>query len=127
MPTPPTKQSVSRGPNGGKRIYAGRKKGSVNKLNKLIREKVAQSGLTPLEVMQQVYTKFYQEAERLAPGEAKLALYDRAVAVAHKAAPYMHGTVQPVQHNGSQAQTITHEHHVVVDPGEAYLKLVKGA
>lgn len=103
------KQSVSIKNRGGHRPGAGRKKGVPNKMTAEVRKRVLASGKTPLEVLQYVYEKILEAAEKMAPDAFlvvdsqvvdRLTLFERAAEVADKAAPYMHARLQAIEHKG---------------------------
>jgi hypothetical protein len=72
-------------PRGGRRPGAGRKPGSKTMKTREVADRLAQGGVTPLEVMLSVMRRHYG-AER----------FDEAVAVARDAAPYVHPRVGPL-------------------------------
>lgn len=74
---------------GGKRAGAGRKPGSKNVLSREIADRAAKEGITPLEVMLKAMRLHVVQNE-----------WDRAAAIAERAAPYMHPRLQAVQHSG---------------------------
>jgi hypothetical protein len=77
-------------PRGGKRSGAGRKKGSLSKKTRAITARAAEEGITPLEVMLKTMRSAWARASR--NGETVTRFKDAliAVAIAEKAAPYVH-------------------------------------
>lgn len=76
------KKSTGRG---GRRPGAGRKPGAVTKKTREIAEKVAESGLTPLEVMIDAMLFLRDAGER-----------EKAASIAKDAAPYVHARLSSV-------------------------------
>lgn len=83
---------------GGARPGAGRKPGSKSKLNREIAEKVAATGITPLEIIVEAMRDAYKKDGAAA-----------AVPYAEKAAPYMHARIAAVEVSGEVRATITDE------------------
>jgi hypothetical protein len=85
-------------PRGGNRSGAGRKKGSLNLKTRVIAERAAAEGVTPLEVMLRTMRSAWARAS--SNGEAvtnfKEALI--AAAMAEKAAPYVHPRLAAQKH-----------------------------
>ncbi len=107
--SPFEKQSKFFKTRGGHRRGAGRKKGVSNKITTEVRQRILSSGKTPLEVLQYVYGKILEAADRMKPEEFhavdsqvvdQLTLLERAAKVADKAAPYMHAQLQAIEHTG---------------------------
>lgn len=124
-------------PRGGRRINAGRKKGSLQKRTRKIAEKAIEKGETPLEVMLENMKHFVQvarDAEAVLSGltyeefmgkagmnitaeeqfaallaEVKKTAGFRQLAqdAAKDAAPYVHPRLAAVEHSGNVA--LTHE------------------
>lgn len=74
-------------PRGGKRPGAGRKQGAATKRTRGIADRLAQTGLTPLEVMLKAMQERYDARD-----------YDRAAHFAEKAAPYLHPRLSSVEY-----------------------------
>lgn len=109
MSTKPINKPKKTGTRGGKRPGAGRKTGSKNVITEAIRQKLVQTGLTPLEVMHQAMWEFVAAAEKIPLGDSKLIdgkvvtrlnLLERATEIAAKAAPYSHSKLQTIEHKG---------------------------
>jgi hypothetical protein len=77
-------------PRGGKRSGAGRKKGSLSKKTRAIAVRAAEEGITPIEVMIKTMRSAWARASR--NGDTVTSFKDAliAVAIAEKAAPYVH-------------------------------------
>jgi hypothetical protein len=107
---------------GGKRVGAGRKKGALTKRTRLIAEKAAEQGITPLEVMlgnMQHYQKLAENAESalaelsadkiagmepdeqfkylLAEVKKAVGLRNMAQECARDAAPYLHPRLASIE------------------------------
>lgn len=78
--------------NGGKREGAGRKKGSPNKKTVVIQEKVAETGLTPLEVMLDIMRNTTDDRLRLT--------------AAQSAAPYVHAKLSSIELTGKDGGAV---------------------
>jgi hypothetical protein len=78
--------------NGGKREGAGRKKGVPNKKTVEIQEKVAETGLTPLEVMLDIMRNTGDDRMRLTAAQA--------------AAPYVHAKLSSVEMTGKDGKEL---------------------
>ena len=133
MSTKPVNKPKKTGTRGGKRPGAGRKTGSKNVITEAIRQKLAQTGLTPLEVMHRAMWEFVDAAEKIPLGDAKvidgkvvtrLNLLERATEIAAKAAPYSHSKLQTIEHTGKDGGPIKSE--VTLTAEESYLRMVKG-
>lgn len=116
----PEKQSNSI--KGGRRVGAGRKKGVPNKLTATLRAKLAETGMTPLEVMYRAMNELCDAANRMKPDQyvkidAKvmgyLDLLGRAAEIASKLAPYLHPKLQSIEHKGEGGGPI--QQRVVVE------------
>lgn len=80
---------------GGARAGAGRKRGSATKKTREIADRVAASGLTPLEVMIEAMLSFHSAGE-----------LDRAASIAKDAAPYVHPRLAAIEHTGEDGGAI---------------------
>lgn len=78
---------------GGKREGAGRKQGSVNRATAEARQKVIETGETPLEYMVRVYRDVTADEARRDD-------------MAKAAAPYIHNRLQAVEHTGKDGGDI---------------------
>ncbi len=81
---------------GGARLGAGRKKGSLTAKTRVVAEKAAATGLTPLEVMVKAMRR-----------HAKANRWDEAASIAKDAAPYMHPKLSAVAHTGPNGGPIS--------------------
>jgi hypothetical protein len=72
---------------GGKRPGAGRKKGVPNKKTQAVLEKIAESGLTPLEYMLKVMRDEGEDSHR-------------RLTAAQAAAPYVHAKLSSIEVSG---------------------------
>lgn len=90
---------------GGKRPGAGRKKGVPNKKTQEVLEKIAESGLTPLEYMLQVMRDEGEDSHR-------------RLSAAQAAAPYVHAKLSSIEVSGKDGNAIQVEQvrRVIVDP-----------
>ena len=120
-------KSGKTGKRGGKRPGSGRKTGSKNVITEVIRKKLAQTGLTPLEVMHKAMWEFVRAAEKMPADQQpeRLSLMERASEIAAKAAPYSHSKLQTIEHTGKDGGPI--ESNVTLTAQESYLRMVKGA
>ena len=89
---------------GGKRVGAGRPKGSHNKASSRREQFVALSGRTPIEVMIAVMRYNFEMAEheksKSRPNQkGTTAAYARALDAAHKAAQFVHPRLSAVEHS----------------------------
>jgi hypothetical protein len=89
---------------GGKRLGAGRPKGSRNRASARREQFVAFSGRTPIEVMIAVMRFNFDAAEyersQPTPNQKEItAAYARALDAAHKAAPYVHPRLTVIDHS----------------------------
>ena len=105
-------------PRGGARVGAGKKKGSINKATRALREQIAATGLTPMEVMLSNMQRAYEEAHKSEADitseavkgcehDEILARVKRAVGYrqiaqncAKDAAPYAHPRLATIEHGG---------------------------
>ena len=78
--------------NGGKREGAGRKKGVPNKKTADMQERVAETGLTPLEVMLDIMRRTTDERLQLTAAQA--------------AAPYVHAKLSSIELSGKDGGAI---------------------
>jgi hypothetical protein len=88
---------------GGKRLGAGRPKGSRNRASARREQFVALSGRTPIEVMIAVMRYNFDAAEyersQPTPNQKEItAAYARALDAAHKAAQFVHPRLSAVEH-----------------------------
>jgi len=89
---------------GGKRLGAGRPKGSRNRASARREQFVALSGRTPIEVMIAVMRYNFDAAEyersQPTPNQKEItAAYARALDAAHKAAQFVHPRLSAVEHS----------------------------
>lgn len=89
--------------NGGRREGAGRKKGSPNKKTAELQKKVAETGLTPLEVMLNIMRNTSDERLQLTAAQA--------------AAPYVHAKLSSMELTGKDggALEIKKIERVIID------------
>jgi hypothetical protein len=83
---------------GGARPGAGRKPGSVTKKTRAIAERVAATGMTPLEVMIEAMNEAYDKGGPAA-----------AFSFARDAAPYMHPKVSAIEMTGKDGKPLIPE------------------
>lgn len=96
-------QTISK--RGGSRPNAGRKKGSANRKTREIADKVAESGITPLEVMIEAMLSMRESGE-----------IEKAASIAKDAAPYVHPRLAAIEHSGKGGGDIVHRvEYVIVD------------
>ena len=81
---------------GGWRPGAGRKEGTKNIRTAAIGRQLAKKELTPLHILVESMTAFWDEAQRTVEKQPKLALMREACGVAEKAAPYIHARLSSV-------------------------------
>lgn len=95
---------------GGKRLGAGRPKGSQNKVNAEMRAKVLKKGV-PLDIIMDAACEFVAAADRLKDDQVvivneravtRLTLMERAAAIAKDAAPYVHPKLCSVEQSGPE-------------------------
>lgn len=91
---------------GGKRKGAGRPRGATNRKTRELQERVAATGVEPLDVMLAAMRHLYDHAQKLQAddfaqdAEAVTAAFVGAAAIAKDAAPYVHPKLANVQHSG---------------------------
>src|SRR6202035_1756094 len=88
---------------GGKRSGAGRKRGSLSRKTRVIAERAAVDGITPLEVILRPMRSAWPRAS--SNGETVVSFQDAliAAAMAEKAAPYVHPRLAAEKHEVSGA------------------------
>jgi len=92
---------------GGKRPGAGRPKGALNKVNLAVKQRIADSGMLPLDYLMSVMLdEESTRAERMDAAKA--------------AAPYIHARLNATTLSGDADKplTISRIEHVIVDPGK---------
>lgn len=82
-------------PRGGKRNGAGRKKGSLTSRSREIIERVAETGLTPLQVMLEAMMHYHEAGDRA-----------KASQIARDAAPYCHPRLSAMQISGGETPVL---------------------
>jgi hypothetical protein len=89
---------------GGKRSGAGRKRGSLSRKTRVIAERAAVDGITPLEVILRTMRSAWARAS--SNGETVVSFQDAliAAAMAEKAAPYVHPRLAAEKHEVSGAE-----------------------
>lgn len=97
MPTGNQTNSTGRG---GARKGAGRPKGAETRKTRLIAEKAAAEGISPLEFMLQVMRT---PVSRSLQGSALVAATTLRFEAAKAAAPYVHPRLQAIEHSGGIA------------------------
>ena len=102
---------------GGPRIGAGRKVGSLSKRTRDIAEQAASKGITPLEVMLKTMHDLLEESNKCLDHdhdgtdpsnthhdadalESRVKLLNMAATIAKHAAPYMHPRLSAIEHTG---------------------------
>jgi len=80
----------------GTKKTGGRKKGVANKINKQVKEKVIETGLTPLEVLIEIMRDHYSQAHKEQSPILKATAYTIALDAANKAAPYIHAKLSSI-------------------------------
>ena len=96
-------QTISK--RGGARSGSGRKKGSSTKKTREIADKVAESGITPLEVMIEAMLTMRSNGE-----------IEKAASIAKDAAPYVHPRLTAIEHSGKDGGDIVQRvEYVIVD------------
>jgi hypothetical protein len=90
---------------GGKRVGAGRKKGSLSKKTRAIAARAAEEGITPLEVLLRTMRSAWARASE--NGETVTSFQDAllAASMAEKAAPYVHPRLAAEKHEVSGADS----------------------
>ena len=107
---------------GGKRAGAGRRKGAHNRASARREQLIAQSGLTPLEVMITGMRRLHElaENERKKKGHDKrevAAAYSAAIDAAHKAAPFVHPKLTTINPSDRlDLSKLTREEIDIVEP-----------
>src|SRR6478672_4485705 len=83
---------------GGKRSGAGRKRGSLSRKTRVIAERAAVDGITPLEVILRTMRSAWARASK--NGETVTSFQDALIAasMAEKAAPYVHPRLAAERH-----------------------------
>ena len=81
---------------GGWRPGAGRKVGSEQVRTRRIGNQLAKRECTPLHILVETMTAFWEQAQRTVETQPKLALMREACGVAEKAAPYIHARLSSV-------------------------------
>jgi hypothetical protein len=86
---------------GGRRFGAGRRKGSLSEKTRVIAERAAAEGITPLEVILRTMRSAWARAST--NGETVTSFQDAliAAAMAEKAAPYVHPRLAAEKHEVS--------------------------
>jgi hypothetical protein len=92
-------------PKGHAKYGGGRAPGTPNKINKEIRNKVALTGKTPLDVMIEVMRSYADEGNR-----------DKASSVAQMAAPYIHPRLTTVDVGNKDGVSFKGEQTVIILP-----------
>lgn len=90
---------------GGKRNGAGRRPGSPTVKTSKVAKRLAEEGLTPLQVLMEVMRLHYDAKE-----------FDKAASVAKDAAPYCHPRLQAITHKGDKDNPLVHQQIVGVNP-----------
>lgn len=85
---------------GGKRSGAGRPKAATSRKTREIAEKVAEEGITPLEIILDIMRKAHERSDE-----------EVALDAATRAAPYIHPRLAAVEVSGKDGGPI--EHHVI--------------
>ena len=116
-PQLPTKARSGPIGQGGPRVGAGRKVGSLSKRTRNIAEQAASKGVTPLEVMLKTMHDLLEESNKCLsrdhdgtdPGnthhdaellESRVKLLNMAATIAKHAAPYIHPRLSAIEHTG---------------------------
>lgn len=100
------KKSDNRTKNGGKRQGSGRKEAVQTAKTREIAAKELEKGISPLEVMLEAMRYAYGQAQALQDPIQKTLMLNQAAEHAHKAAPYLHPRLQPVDGRGSTDMNI---------------------
>lgn len=90
---------------GGRRTNAGRKPGSVSKMDAEARRAASEGGITPLEYMLGVLRDLDAPVQRRDD-------------MAKAAAPYMHAKLASVEHTGKDGGAIAVSHIILTGPGD---------
>jgi hypothetical protein len=107
---------------GGKRPGAGRRRGTPNRANARREQFIAQTGLTPIDVMIGVMRCTFdigqQELKQEKPDESKIKwAFGLALESAHRAAPFAHPRLSAVDHSAKlDASKLTQEEIDLVEP-----------
>jgi hypothetical protein len=107
---------------GGKRPGAGRRRGTPNRANARREQFIAQTGLTPIDVMIGVMRCTFdigqQELKQEKPDESKIKwAFGLALESAHRAAPFAHPRLSAVDHSAKlDVSKLTHEEIDLVEP-----------
>lgn len=88
---------------GGKRLGAGRKKGTPNKRTSALVEAVVASGITPLDYMLNVMR---DPIPADAEPRVQAALHELRFEAAKAAAPYVHPKLAAIEHTGKDGQPL---------------------
>ena len=116
-PQLPTKARSGPIGQGGPRVGAGRKVGSLSKRTRDIAEQAASKGITPLEVMLKTMHNLLEESNKclghdhdgIDPSnahhdaellESRVKLLNMAATIAKHAAPYIHPRLSAIEHTG---------------------------
>ena len=90
------------GKNGGKRPGAGRKRGSVAKVDAEVRKAALKEGISPLDYMLKIMRDSGADEHRRDD-------------MAKAAAPYLHAKLQSLQHANAPGTTLAHDHTLKVE------------
>ena len=107
---------------GGKRPGAGRRRGTPNRANARREQFIAQTGLTPIDVMIGVMRCTFdigqQELKQEKPDESKIKwAFGLALESAHRAAPFAHPRLSSVDHSAKlDVSKLTQEEIDLVEP-----------
>ena len=116
-PQLPAKAKIGSTSQGGPRVGAGRKVGSLSKRTRDIAEQAASKGITPLEVMLKAMHDLLEESNKCLghdhdgtdPSnahhdtellESRVKLLNIAATIAKHAAPYIHPRLSAIEHTG---------------------------
>jgi hypothetical protein len=89
-------QPTPKGQRGGKRPGAGRPHGAQGIRTARIGRQLAKKEITPLHILVESMTAFWEQAQRTVETQPKLALMREACNVAKDAAPYIHARLSSV-------------------------------
>ena len=107
---------------GGQRPGAGRRSGTPNRASARREQLIAQTGLTPIEVMVGVmrfaFDMAQQELKQKKPDESKVKwAFGLALESAHRAAPFAHSRLSTVDNSAKlDASKLTQEEIDLVEP-----------
>jgi hypothetical protein len=107
---------------GGKRDGAGRRKGSHNRASAMREQLIAETGLTPIDVligiMRCTFDMAQRELKQDEPNEAKVKwAFGLALESAHRAAPFAHPRFSAVDHGATlDVSKLTQEEIDLVEP-----------